>query len=89
MFGPEGQEGEESFDMIVCTPKWFEMNMETAARSGRHHLFVRSFDLEGIRAFLEDYARECVGSTWDEVARKLGRLGKWEFEDYDEAKVKG
>ena len=82
MFGPVGEDGEESFDIVVCTPKWLEGTMNKAVFSGRHHLFVRSFDIESIRAFLIDYARECAGSSWNEVAEKLARIGKWEFEDY-------
>ena len=39
--GPDNGEGEESFDVIVCTPRWLE---KTHARSdvviGRHHLIT-------------------------------------------------
>jgi Immunity protein 8 len=82
MFGPEGQDGEESFDMIVCTPKWLQRTMNEPVLSGRHHLIVRSFDIEGISRYLTNYAQECVGSDWREGAEKLARIGKWEFEDY-------
>jgi len=30
------------------------------------------------------FCNRCEGSTWTEVAEKLGRLGYWEFEDYQE-----
>ena len=48
----------------------------------RHHLVVNDFDIERLRAFLDGYARQCVGETWQEVAVKLARLGRWEFDDY-------
>lgn len=82
MFGPEDEEGEESFDMMICTPKWLENSMKGAVYSGRHHLIVRSLDITAIRQFLINYARECAAPSWEEAANKLARLGKWEFEDY-------
>lgn len=83
MFGTATVPGEESFDILVCSPKWLASEVEReGVVVGRHYLIVASFDFERIRAFLGRYADECVGATWDEVAAKLGRLGRWEFEDY-------
>jgi hypothetical protein len=83
MFGTEGDEGEDSFDMIVCTPKWLEQKLaERVIFSGRHHLIVKEYSFITIRSFLEKYARRCSGETWQEVAQKLSRVGRWEFEDY-------
>lgn len=82
MFGPEGEDGEESFDIIICTPKWLESSIVDPVYSGRHHLIVCSFNLEAIRKYLIDYANECEAPTWEEAASRLARIGKWEFEDY-------
>jgi len=82
MFGPEGTEGEESFDIVVCTPRWLEQNVSENVISGRHHVIVKRYDIEQIRAFLERYARDCEADTWQAVAAKLSRIGRWEFEDY-------
>jgi hypothetical protein len=83
MFGPEGDEGEESFDVVVCTPSWLAREVERKGIvDGRHHLIVGTFDLETIRSFLTRYANTCTGKSWQEAASKLSRLGKWEFEDY-------
>ena len=86
MFGPDDSAGEESFDLLVCNLKWIERKLDEVEQfSGRHHLIVRKFDAGAIRSFLEDYARECCqASTWKEVAEKLARVGRWEFEDYIE-----
>lgn len=83
MFGPDGGEGEESFDILVCTPTKLAPEVESKGIvDGRHHLIVHKFDLEQIRSFLVTYASTCTGKNWQEVATKLSRLGKWEFEDY-------
>lgn len=85
MVGPEGKEGEESFDIEVCTPRWLE---ETHGISdviiGRHHLIVREYNYPRIVATIKDFLRCCSGERWNEVAEKVSRLGKWEFEDYTE-----
>lgn len=83
MFGPEDGEGEESFDIVVCDPDWLA---DRVTKEGivwtRHHLVVDRFDINEIRAFLSQYAEQCIGATWRETATKLARLGHWEFEDY-------
>lgn len=82
LIAPEGVDGEESFDFVVCNSIWVEQRSKKGALSGRHHLFVSAFDLDEIRAFWMKVVSESAGSTWDEVAEKLGRYGMWEFEDY-------
>src|SRR5687767_8650858 len=76
MFGPEGSEGEEAFDILVCTPRWLASEVESKGPlDGRHHLAVSKFDVEQIRSYLVTYAKNCAGKTWPEAAAKLSRLG--------------
>jgi len=84
VFGPSDGPGEESFDMVVCTPSWLTNALPTKGGilSGRHYLFVEKYDIGRIREFIDKYAQECSGETWQVVAERLGRLGRWEFEDY-------
>jgi Immunity protein 8 len=82
MFGPEGIEGEESFDMLVCNPLWVDLQSKKGMFSGRHHLILRRFDVAQIRTFLNCIANNSSGESWSDVAEKLARYGKWEFEDY-------
>ena len=84
MFGPEGGEGEESFDILVCNPAWVAQRAAKGVFSGRHHLVVLNLNAVAIRTFLIESAKACSAATWDEVAQKLARIGKWEFEDYIE-----
>ena len=84
----KGREGEESFDVFVCTPQWLKQNRsQTDLTVGRHYLIVFEYDYERLRSFLDGYCSQCSGETWQEVAQLLGRLGKWEFEDYKPATV--
>lgn len=82
---PEGSEGEESFDIQVCTPKWLSENMkEKDVVIGRHFLFVMHYDYGLIVNRIKEYINECDGADWVEIATKISRLGHWEFEDYRE-----
>ena len=85
MVGPEGKDGEESFDIEVCTPKWLE---ETYGIDdvviGRHHLVVREYNYQRIAHVVKEFLQGCSGENWNEIAEKVSRLGKWEFEDYVE-----
>jgi hypothetical protein len=80
--GPANGAGEESFGITVCTPVWFEQNMTNKVMSGRHHLFMREYNYDDLKNFLEGYCHTSMGNSWREVAEKVGRLGYWEFEDY-------
>jgi len=83
MIGPAGQEGHESFDFMLCTPEWFSSHMPKEIAMGRHYLFVRDYSYARLENFVRDYCSGCgEETTWRAIAEKLGRLGKWEFEDY-------
>ena len=83
MVGPSDSEGEESFDVTVCTPRWISDELlNQGVLIGRHYLIVREYDYQSLERFIERYGAKCSADTWDGVAERLGRLGLWEFEDY-------
>lgn len=85
MMGPYGAEGEESFDIEICTPKWLEKSYPTdSIVMGRHMLIVQDYHFSRISGFIRAYVAKITGDSWDEIALKLSRLGHWEFEDYVE-----
>jgi Immunity protein 8 len=89
LVGPQGACGEESFAFTLCTPEWFtskNLPRPTSLAIGRHFIFVQKFDYAMLEKFVRDYCAACEGETWQDVATKLGRLGHWEFEDYNAGK---
>lgn len=83
MIGPEQGAGEEAFALTVCTPSWFGRRVEENGYAlGRHCLFMMRYDYALLRRILQQLCDEAVGQDWTTVATKLGRYGKWEFEDY-------
>lgn len=81
MIGPEGNDASESFDILVCTPRWLVENCHEP-QWGRHMLIVPGYDLAKIREIIEKHCRSCEGKDWDAIAALLSRIGRWEFEDY-------
>jgi len=81
--GPQGQDGEESFDVIVCSPKSLGQTLgEDRILVGRHHLITNSYEYASLVSFISEQFEKCSGKDWNEVAIKLARIGQWEFEDY-------
>ncbi len=85
LVGPAGEEGEESFDLTVCTAGWLrEEARGQKVMDLRHHLLVESFDWPAVEAYVTRRVSGCEGDTWQAVAECVGRIGHWEFEDYDD-----
>jgi hypothetical protein len=81
--GPVGSDGEESFDIEVVTPNRLASRAaEKGPISGRHLLIVESFDYASIERWIRAAVAACDGSDWAQVADRLARIGRWEFEDY-------
>jgi hypothetical protein len=81
--GPDDGDGEESFDVLVCTPAWLcNHHARTDIVIGRHHMILFEYNYPRLVDFVTQYVNTCEGPAWEDVAEKLGRLGKWEFEDY-------
>lgn len=81
----ENLQGEEIFDVQVCTPLWLlsKYNKDEVI-IGRHLLIVFEYNFSRIKKRIVSYIESCFGETWTEVAQKVGRIGYWEFEDYIE-----
>lgn len=83
LIGPENADGMESFQVVVCTPKWLsKKHHQSEIVIGRHHLIVFEYDYNRLMAFVRSYVSQCAGENWKEIALKLARFGHWEFEDY-------
>ena len=76
--------GEEMFDFSVCTAKWLQEHPPP-----KNFEFVRSTVLMGrwdyatLNRALNDLCLHTEGEGWAEIAAKLSRYGRWEYEDYE------
>ncbi|MBT0993552.1 hypothetical protein KIN34_04540 [Cellulomonas sp. DKR-3] len=85
LVGPADAPGEESFDVVVCTPRWIQrVADEHGPQIGRHLLVVSSLDLPAAVEFLAAHVASLEADDWAGLATELARVGYWEFEDYQE-----
>ena len=87
MVGPDGGElgVGESFDVLVCTPRWLLRTVEEGPQIGHHHLFVHSLTISEALDFLRREVESLQASDWPSLGAKIGRIGLWEFADYDDS----
>ena len=85
MVGPETGDGEESFDVTVCTAEWLrERYADRPVVSLRHHVLISEYHYQALTTELSRLVQRCVGETWSEVANQVARIGHWELKDYRE-----
>ncbi|MCC6612870.1 MAG: immunity 8 family protein [Anaerolineae bacterium] len=83
LIGPENGDGMESLEVTVCTPKWLAtLHDSSEIIVGQHHLIVFEYDYDLLMRRVNSLVAQCDGDTWNEVALKLTRIAKWEFEDH-------
>lgn len=81
--GPFGQEGEESFDAVVCTPSWLKIEVDRCGiMAGKHYIFMNTYNYDKLVKYIESCCNKATGDSWQEIAEQLQCLGRWEFENY-------
>jgi hypothetical protein len=81
--GIKGQEGEEIFSFVLCSPLWFaEHYPGTGYIWGVHHLFMNSYSYKNLYKAVVDICRGAEGENWNEIVAHLRRYFAWEFDDY-------
>jgi len=83
--GPEDSSGAESFDLPhLFASRAKKKECERAGFVlGRHRLIVHEHNFLPLRQIIEKLVRSCSGKTSQEIAEKVGRIGYWEFEEYE------
>ncbi len=85
LVGPVDGPGEESFDLMVCSPEWLARRSRSQGIvPGLHHLIINQdgFDDGVLRLWLATTVTAIEEPTWAEFATKLSRIGHWEFDGY-------
>lgn len=83
--GPAGEEGAELFSFTVCSASWLKaQSLQKGFVFQRHTLLLERWDPDLVQRSLSDLCLRTEGESWHEVAVKLSRFGRWEFEDYRE-----
>lgn len=80
---PKDEDGEEIFDVFVCTPEWIKSNTrDSNHRWCRHMLIVFYYNIDVIKSIIQEKIENINANNWNELALKISRYFFWEFEDY-------
>lgn len=81
-FKLENELYEHEFQVSVCTSSYLKKKIDTTEGvfNCRHHLVVQEFDIQKLKIYIENFAKNCSGKTMEAVMYQLTRLAKWEFE---------
>ncbi|MFF3225008.1 Imm8 family immunity protein [Nocardia suismassiliense] len=83
MIGPADSPGEESFDLMVCTPEARDSVVDPSdPDSSRYLLVLERIDPVLIKRYVEDFLKDIERPTWQELALAIGQLARWEFHEY-------
>ena len=83
--------GEESFDIVVCTPAWYAdysarrppLNPSVSTEwPPRGDLFVDSYCWPRIERLIRQMFDGVEGASWHEVGTAIDRFAHWEFQNY-------
>jgi hypothetical protein len=81
--GPEDAEGGHDYRIFVCTPtRIIHESKGQGGVFGKDMLVVFEYDLKVIARCISEYVESCTGDNFGEIAKKIGRVASWEFEDY-------
>jgi hypothetical protein len=74
----------ESFAFVVCSPAWLEQRQGVAdVLFARHHVILKVYDWQRLERAIIGIVDSVEEATWTLVAERIGRYGRWEFEDYE------
>ena len=83
--GPQGERGEDIFQVMVCTGAWLQGQAEQdGIMSLRHYILVPRYDYAAVLRFLESALSSIEAESWEDIASRISRLAHWEFEDYND-----
>jgi Immunity protein 8 len=81
LIGPKDAPGEELFLVDVSNALFLR---QEAAHSGPRlvvsTILVERFRVDAVERIVRSFCAGCRGESWHEVALKLTRLGRWEYE---------
>ena len=79
--GIRGQEGSDFFEVDVASPGFLEQ-LTPQPIFLRHTLLATDYNIPEAVAMVHKYIEALEENSWEELASKVSRVARWEFEDY-------
>lgn len=82
---PDGSAATDIFLFYVTTPKkLLEISKDKGYEFGYSLIIVEEYKEDLVRDAIKKLLSEIDGDTWEEVAKKINKYGRWEYDDYKE-----
>lgn len=82
--GPAEGAGHESFDVEVCNIEWLQERLiQQPQMELTQMLLVARWDYDEVVSYLTQAVEAIEGRDWEQLGARIGKIGKWEFEDYE------
>ena len=79
--GVKGQEGADYFEVDVASPSYLEHLMPQPYFL-RHTILDTDYNIPKTVALMTQYVEALEEESWEQLASKISRVARWEFEDY-------
>lgn len=80
---PAGGGPEDMFQFLARSPRALEDELrETSYVLARNYLILPRFDYGLLWKAISDLCESIEGPDWETVARRIGRYGLWEYDDF-------
>lgn len=81
--GAVGQAGANYFEVVVVSPDFLHTQYPGSnCYFLRHYLLVKEYNFTSILALMTTYINSLEAESWEQLAEKINRVARWEFEDY-------
>ncbi len=85
LIGPSVGEGEEIFDIYICSPGWIECQCEEKGYWLARRTWVLShWEVSLVRRAIQETVLRVTGNSWQAISQQLAAFMMWEFQDYKE-----
>jgi hypothetical protein len=81
--GVEGQEGSDQFEVLVASAAYLAHRYPgQAATFLRHIMLASDYNIKEAVDLMTKYVSSLEADSWQELASKINRVARWEYEDY-------
>lgn len=78
-----GKSGGDLFSVEVCTPNWFQENINFSEITFcNKKLIVFKYDINSIMNKIVDYISSINANSWEEAIAQISSIANWEFDNY-------
>jgi hypothetical protein len=79
--GIKGQEGTDYFEVDVASARYLEL-LTPQPIFLRHTILATDYNIPEAVALMTKYVEALEEESWEQLASKISRVARWEYEDY-------